>query len=421
MALGGVVELFFGVKAEGQSLESIAKPLAAEEAEALMPLPLVPEMPRDPEIYHERHEALRAREQAEGERAIAAERRAELQELSGGGGGNGAAAERVRPEQVGAELAELRAQALDELAVAHEERARALQEKSPAERRVALARAAAAEQRARTYQERAAAMAPGDENGPEAHATLAEAAGERAREQEQLALAEEARAEAERLSGAAAALARARAEMHERWAAVHSARAAALEARARHDEEQAARNEAEARDRELIARAAELRVDAAEHRARIEALQAEDAGLSQAEREERIRFRAARGLERDRHRFRRFGPGDGISFYSPGMLGTAGNASRLAARAREELDREISVIAEALKQHGPLERDELKKLVGGRYWGPGRFRAALHAAVDEGRVRRRSRTVFAPADEEARGGTAGTGPALESTQELQHQ
>ena len=105
--------------------------------------------------------------------------------------------------------------------------------------------------------------------------------------------------------------------MHERWAAVHSARAAALEARARHDEEQAARNEAEARDRELIARAAELRVDAAEHRARIEALQAEDAGLSQAEREERIRFRAARGLERDRHRFRRFGPGDGVLFYSP--------------------------------------------------------------------------------------------------------
>ena len=421
MALGGVVELFFGVKAEGQSLESIAKPLAAEEAEALMPLPLVPEMPRDPEIYHERHEALRAREQAEGERAIAAERRAELQELSGGGRGNGAAAERVRPEQVGAELAELRAQALDELAVAHEERARALQEKSPAERRVALARAAAAEQRARTYQERAAAMAPGDENGPEAHATLAEAAGERAREQEQLALAEEARAEAERLSGAAAALARARAEMHERWAAVHSARAAALEARARHDEEQAARNEAEARDRELIARAAELRVDAAEHRARIEALQAEDAGLSQAEREERIRYRAVRGLERDRHRFRRFGPGDGISFYSPGMLGTAGDASRLAARAREQLDREISVIAEALKQHGPLEHDELKTLVGGRYWGPGRFRAALRAAVDEGRVRRRSRTVFAPADDEARGGTAGTGPALESTQELQHQ
>ena len=420
MALGGVVELFFGVKAEGQSLEDIAKPLAAEEAEALMPLPLVPEMARDPEIYHERHEALRVREQAEGERAVAAERRAELQELSGGGGGNGAAAERVRPEQAAAELAELRAQALDELAVAHEERARALQENSPAERRAALARAAAAEQRARAYQERAAAMAPADENGPETHAMLAEAAGERAREQEQLALAEEARAEAERLSGAAAALARARAEMHERWAAVHSARAAALEARARHDEEQAARNEAEARDRELIARAAELRVDAAEHRARIEALQAEDAGLTQAEREERIRFRAARGLERDRHRFRRFGPGDGDSFYSPGMLGTAGDASRLAARAREELDREISVIAEALKQHGPLERDELKQLVGGRYWGPGRFRAALHAAVDEGRARRRSRTVFAPADDEARDGTAGTAPALESTPEPQH-
>ena len=33
MALGGIVELFLGVKAEGQDLESIAKPLTAEEAE----------------------------------------------------------------------------------------------------------------------------------------------------------------------------------------------------------------------------------------------------------------------------------------------------------------------------------------------------------------------------------------------------
>jgi MFS family permease len=33
MALGGIVELFLGVKAEQQDLESIAKPLTAEEAE----------------------------------------------------------------------------------------------------------------------------------------------------------------------------------------------------------------------------------------------------------------------------------------------------------------------------------------------------------------------------------------------------
>jgi hypothetical protein len=30
---GGIVEAFLGVKAEGQSLESIAKPLTAEDAE----------------------------------------------------------------------------------------------------------------------------------------------------------------------------------------------------------------------------------------------------------------------------------------------------------------------------------------------------------------------------------------------------
>jgi hypothetical protein len=37
MALGGVVELLFGVKAEQQELEGIAKPLTAEEAEGDRP------------------------------------------------------------------------------------------------------------------------------------------------------------------------------------------------------------------------------------------------------------------------------------------------------------------------------------------------------------------------------------------------
>src|ERR1700760_3033987 len=71
MALGGFTELLFGVRAEGQSLENIAKPLSAEEAEGLMPLPLAPELPPNPSAYHERHEAVRAREQAESERATA--------------------------------------------------------------------------------------------------------------------------------------------------------------------------------------------------------------------------------------------------------------------------------------------------------------------------------------------------------------
>ena len=42
MALGGVAELLFGVRAEQQSLENIAKPLTAEEAEAEPPAPAAP-------------------------------------------------------------------------------------------------------------------------------------------------------------------------------------------------------------------------------------------------------------------------------------------------------------------------------------------------------------------------------------------
>jgi MFS family permease len=394
MALGGLAELLFGVRAEQRSLENIAKPLTAEEAEWLLPLPLSHEAPPGPDVYHEQHEALRSREEAESARAIAAEHRATVQELAVGDGG---AADRLRSKELEAELAELRAQALDERAVAHEERARALLAKAESERRAALARAAAAEQRARLYEERIAALLAEGEAGVEAHRTLEAAAIEQAHEQEQLALAEEARAEAERLRGAAAHLARARAEMHERWAAVHAARAQAAEARAQDDARLAERLEAEARDRELVARAAEQRVDAAEHRARVEALRAEDAGLSQAEREERIRQRSIHEHERQRHRLRGFRPGPGSSFYSPGMVATSGTPSRLTSRALQDLDREIGIIVEALKQHGPLERDELKRLVGGRYWGPGRFRAALRAAVEEGLVRRRSRSVFAAA------------------------
>jgi hypothetical protein len=225
---------------------------------------------------------------------------------------------------------------------------------------------------------------------------LAEAAGEHALEHEQRALAEEARGEAERLLGAAAQLARTRAEMHERWAEVHAARALVAEARARGDQDALMRHESEAHDRELLASAAEQRVDAAEHRARAEALRIADAAVSQTELEERIRQRRARTLEHEKSGWRRFRFGPGDSFYSPGMLGTASSSSRVAAIARENLDREIEVIARALREHGPLERDELKRRVGGHYWGPSRFRAALRAAVREGRATPHSRTIYGP-------------------------
>lgn len=264
------------------------------------------------------------------------------------------------------------------------------------ERQIHLERAEAAEQRARLNQERAAALVDETQADSEMHTILAEAAAERAREREQRALGLEARAEAERLRGPAAELARARAEMHESWAAVHEARAQALEARARHDDDQAAVYGREAEARERAAFAAEQRVDAAEHRARAAAFQEEDVVLSQAEREDRIRDRSGHTLREERRGLHRFQPGTGSSFYSPGMIGTASTTSRLAAMAREHLDREIELIGRVLEEHGELERGELGRLVGARYWGPGRFREALRAAISEGRVAHQSRDVFAP-------------------------
>ena len=395
MAVGGLTELLFGVRAEGQSLENIAKPLTVEEAEELLPLPLAPELPPNPSAYHERHEAVHAREQAESERAAAAERRAALQELRGRTGAGPEVSQPSRDDRE-AEVAELHAQSLDEMAAAHEERALAMYAKSETERRIHLERAASAEQRARIHQERAAALLTEDAAEAETHTLLAEAAAERSREREQRALALEAQADAGQLRGPAAELARARAEMHETAAAVHDARARALEARARRDDGEAAAAEQETRERELIARAAEQRVDAAEHRARAAAFAQEDVVLSQAEREERIRDRSGHTLTENRRGLHRFQPGVGGSFYSPGMIGTAGTASRLAAMAREHLDREVDLIGRVLEEHGELERDELKKLVGARYWGPGRFGEALRTAISEGRVARRSRDVFAP-------------------------
>ncbi|MGZ4294343.1 MAG: MFS transporter [Solirubrobacteraceae bacterium] len=395
MAVGGLTELLFGVRAEGQSLENIAKPLTVEEAEELLPLPLAPELPPNPSAYHERHEAVRAREQAESERATAAERRAALQQLRGRPGA-GPGVEQPSRDAREAEAAELHAQSLDEMATAHEERALAMYAKAEAERRIHLERAAAAEQRARIHQEHAAALLAEHAAEAEMHTLMAEAAAERAREREQRALALEAQVEAGQLRGPAADLARARAEMHESWAAVHDARAQALEARARRDDREAAAHEQEAQDRELIALAAEQRVDAAEHRARAAAFQEEDVVLSQAEREERIRDRSGQALREKRRGLHRLQPGVGSSFYSPGMIGTASTASRLAAMAREHLDREVDLIGRVLEEYGELERNELKKLVGARSWGPGRFREALRAAISEGRVARRSRDVFAP-------------------------
>ena len=66
----------------------------------------------------------------------------------------------------------------------------------------------------------------------------------------------------------------------------------------------------------------------------------------------------------------------------------------------EDLDREVAAISQALDEHGPTERRELARLIGARYWGPGRFRAALREAVQDGSARRVSRSTFAPPERE---------------------
>ena len=78
------------------------------------------------------------------------------------------------------------------------------------------------------------------------------------------------------------------------------------------------------------------------------------------------------------------------------MVGTASTAADWRPERARTSTARSSWWRRALEEHGPLELEELKRLVGGRYWGPGRFRAALRAATDEGAADRTSRTVFAP-------------------------
>jgi MFS family permease len=113
-------------------------------------------------------------------------------------------------------------------------------------------------------------------------------------------------------------------------------------------------------------------------------------------REERVSARRARRDQRERAGGRRLRPGTGSSFYSPGMIGTAGTASRYAAMSDVERDREIERIAAALEELGQMERAELEEAVAGRGWGPRRFDSALRSAVDEGRATRTSQSRYGP-------------------------
>jgi MFS family permease len=101
----------------------------------------------------------------------------------------------------------------------------------------------------------------------------------------------------------------------------------------------------------------------------------------------------AGGRARRRRRGERYrpGPGSGSLPSFPGMWAAE-------TPPQVPLDREVDAIVHALEQNGPTDRSALARLVGARYWGPGRFRRALVSALVQDRIRRIGRGRFdAPA------------------------
>jgi MFS family permease len=92
----------------------------------------------------------------------------------------------------------------------------------------------------------------------------------------------------------------------------------------------------------------------------------------------------------------RLRPGPGRHRWQTGM-------SMPAARTEVSLDREVARITEAVREHGGvLARAELQRAVEARYWGPGRFDAAVRTALREGRLRRAGAARYTTRDAGAR-------------------
>ena len=64
----------------------------------------------------------------------------------------------------------------------------------------------------------------------------------------------------------------------------------------------------------------------------------------------------------------------------------------------EYLARELDMLERAVRDTGEVRRRELARLVGCRYWGPGRFSRALRVAVRQGRVGHPRRGYYGPPD-----------------------
>jgi MFS family permease len=114
---------------------------------------------------------------------------------------------------------------------------------------------------------------------------------------------------------------------------------------------------------------------------------------------------AERGGERPaQRRATRLRPGPGPQRWYPGM-------SMPAQAPVVPFEREVGWIVDAVREHGTIDRAELERVLGGRWWGPGRFSAALRLAVREGLLRRVGRTGYAPAERpDERSGAPRGGP-----------
>ena len=350
MAVGGIAELFFGVRPSRTQLEDIAKPLTAEDAEGGGTVTGEQPDAAEEESRAGRTEAPEARRDAEEIRARGVEHRATAHELRARTGDDENDLARAEIEERLGEIAELRARALDERAAAYDERP-----KVEAGDEAASERARAADERAIGYEERARALSVADDDEAARHQELAEAAGERARAREQRASAEQVRARADDTGDETA---------------------------------------------EDIKRA-----DAERER-------------RQHEFEERVRARIARRQTREREGFRRFRPGPPTRVAPPWMVSSPSDDA-------DDLDREIVAIAQTLDEHGATDRHELARLVGARYWGPGRFRLALGEAVEEGYARRcpdppSGRPTTTPPNPRKAPGTRPAGPAAAARRCLQN-
>ncbi len=108
-----------------------------------------------------------------------------------------------------------------------------------------------------------------------------------------------------------------------------------------------------------------------------------------ARRAEEVARRHRERAARERAGLRRLRPGPGSASFSP-FIGQPPPFTDPGW-----VDEEIEIIVRALDEHGQLSREELGRRIGARYWGPGRYRAALREALAEGAARRVGRNLYA--------------------------